>query len=1157
MRDEQSSPNDSHEPRRQPGSLTLDRSGGETALASESLRPDAASSEAGLPDRRLGLALGLALALHGALLPFTFGRTYDAWVHIFFADHYRRSWFDHWEPRWYTGFTMTSYPPGSHQLTALLSNVMGLRAGFVLVQLIVVLLVVLGSYRFSRIWVSRRAAGYAALLAALSSSIIEAVHVFGQLPTIVSLGLLLNALPHVARWLEDGRKRELLSAWSLCAATTAAHHVTTLFGAVFFVGPVIATALLEAFGRPLPDEPEGRPVHVDRRTLIALLARRARRLLPVVLRAAVFGIGLIALLLTVVLPYWLWSRGDPITQVPIPHASRDSFLENPAAGLVFWIVPWGMMLFALPYALYKGFATRRRWPLAASMLLLFVLGTGGTTPIPRFLLRGAFDILTLDRFTFWSTILVLPLAGAGLESLRHGRLGRLVHDQLGQAGWRLGLAAGAVMLIAFAVFVANLTQYRRLQPPRIDIAPIVSFLDKDEHWRWRYLTLGFGDQMAWLAANTRATTVDGNYHSARRLPELTTTPVERLEGAKFRGVPGIGSLQQFLAVPEKYNLKFVFSNDAFYDPLLYFSGWHKLQRLENGIQVWERADIPPLPEILPRREIPLWQRALWGLLPPAALLTALLVAGARAAGGPLARLAIAAGLPELGHRLAPLARVLGWPVSALDRWLLAISRRADGAVTMRARPWQPWLRWAGRLRWPRPAQPRRAALRLILLLAMLAAAGGGGIWWRARAVDSPERAVLAWYDDLDFRRFEPAWQRIDPATRPDFEQFMLERSVEGGLVDSFGKLDALTVTVEALSASQAVVSARASYVTSLSQHEVLREHGLVRSQGRWWILPEAPDPSQPRDPFLRRPSVDWLAQGRRAVTSGTTAFADILDRPALVLRDARLVEAAGALRVVGEVLNSDVDPADLTITAALFAEGGEELAWYNAQTVMLHKLLPKESTPFRVDFEGVAGATLAEAASDLAFRPEARSPLRIARAVADFAVFPRAVVTARDLRRELGVQELRARVEPDGAVTVYGEVRNLGTREVIVPQILAAAYDEQGRVAWVEARYLDAGVRAQRARAFSLRLPAASSLRTVRGLAPDPAAAGARALGGSRPAGADAAAQGSGVGEGRSNGGGLLGEAALAAQRLPLPPGAGYHRVMLIAHGMVVGSEGQ
>src|SRR5690348_11043841 len=54
------------------------------------------------------LALGLALVYHGSLLVSgTFKHTYDAYVHIFFADHYVRSWFDPWDYRWYTGFTLT------------------------------------------------------------------------------------------------------------------------------------------------------------------------------------------------------------------------------------------------------------------------------------------------------------------------------------------------------------------------------------------------------------------------------------------------------------------------------------------------------------------------------------------------------------------------------------------------------------------------------------------------------------------------------------------------------------------------------------------------------------------------------------------------------------------------------------------------------------------------------------------------------------------------------------------------------------------------------------------------------------------------------------------------------------------------------------------
>ncbi len=138
--------------------------------------------------------------------------------------------------------------------------------------------------------------------------------------------------------------------------------------------------------------------------------------------------------------------------------------------------------------------------------------------------------------------------------------------------------------------------------------------------------------MAWLAARTTAASVDGNYHSARRLPELTSTPVERLEGAKYSGVPGLGSLQQFLAIPDKYHLKFVFSNDRFYDPLLSASGWQRLPSLENGVAVWQHDDVEPLAAGRLGRELPRWQRVMWGIVPLTAVGSASLVLMAVALG---------------------------------------------------------------------------------------------------------------------------------------------------------------------------------------------------------------------------------------------------------------------------------------------------------------------------------------------------------------------------------------------------------------------------------------------------------------------------------------------------------------------------------------------
>jgi len=100
----------------------------------------------------------------------------------------------------------------------------------------------------------------------LSASVAEAVHVFGQLPTTFSLGLLLNAMPSIDRWLREGRRRSLLVGVLTIAATTAGHHVTTLFGSVFFLGPVVARVLIDDIRAPLPDDTSGhRPAERDPR----------------------------------------------------------------------------------------------------------------------------------------------------------------------------------------------------------------------------------------------------------------------------------------------------------------------------------------------------------------------------------------------------------------------------------------------------------------------------------------------------------------------------------------------------------------------------------------------------------------------------------------------------------------------------------------------------------------------------------------------------------------------------------------------------------------------------------------------------------------------------------------------------------------------------
>lgn len=1035
-----------------------------------------------------------ALLLHGGLALYgSYANTYDAYIHMFFADHWLKSWFDHWEPRWYTGFTMTSYPPLSHQSVALLSLITGdLRTAFVLVQTSAMALLTVGMVRFARLWVDEEAAQWAALWLVIASGIAETVHVFGQLPTIVSLSFLLNALPYIYRWINGGPKRNLWCGWALIAATTGAHHVTTLFGAVFIMAPVVLLALLQHLHTPLTDEPTA-PRYWTRRTWRALSAQYLRRVIDPTLRTALFGVGALALLFLIVWPYWVWSRTDPISQVPIPHASRDNFFVNLNAGLIFWIIPYGMLIPLMPYIFIKGFG-KRTWPLTASIALMTLLGTGGTTPIPKLLLGGAFDILTLDRFTLWASILMLPLAGRFTVSLNRGAVGRWLQNQFGRATWhsvQLSLMGG---MVAVFIFTVSLPHFRRFQPAPIDMQPIVNFLNKDQHGRWRYLTLGFGDQMAWLSIQTDALQVDGNYHSARRLPEMTTTSVERLEGAKFRGIPGIGSLQQFLNVPEKYNLKYIFSNDNFYDPLLYFYGWHRIGALENDIMVWEREDIPVLPAVLPRREIPLYQRVMFGTLPLAALLAALVTTTSAYWRLPVTVVAEILGVHEQVVRAQRRQEVISgrihkwcnrWFWQPLDSRLLAVTQLALDTDPLPP----PWQARASRL-WHQTqrqaevvsAQTRRTHLFLLVAtLFTLLLVGNFWLRWQQR---QPQAVVAAYYDDIDFKRFDAAYARLNPQTRPTFEAFMLTLSVQGGLLSSYSKLDQLQMTTVIDERMHKEVVVSAGYMTALAAYTNTTTLTLNWVDGTWVIAPSTYDLSQPPEQFLRVPEVNWLAQGGSQVTGGTTNSADLLDRPDLTVLSSRLVQRdGGQYSLVGEVLNQDVDPADVTVTGTIYDTHGNRLTWYNAGDLMIHKVLPLEIVPFRIDFEGVAGAALLDASSEremdpLAFAPQAtwayEKPPEST--IGKFDVVAKAVVTQRDLYRSIGAQDLRVETTPDGTLILHGELINNDLREATIPHLLITLYDDAGEVMWVDHHYLPTAIRPQRTQPFALPLTAAATV---------------------------------------------------------------------------------
>ncbi len=541
------------------------------------------TSDAGFLRRPIPLTMIilLALAVHGPLLLMQLPATtsYDANFHIFFGSHYAHHWFNPWNEKWFAGFSQATYPPLTHQAIALLSYLVGLTEAFMLVQLAAVILLAVGAYRFARLWVNERAASYAGVLAIFTGTISFLVYSAGQLPTTTSAALFFLTLPYLYMWSLRGGARTLLKGVALALAAASAHHVTLIFGSVLFAAPVIALAWHDA-------------------------REQGRRVSPVIQRAVIFallaalGVGI------VLLPYWVAIIRHPIEQMPIPHASRSNFLMNWVYGLNYFVVPYGALILALPFIVIKGASTPRLRILLIAFWATFLIALGGTTPVPKWIFGRAFEILTYERFTLWATILALPLVGLLVE--------RIIDRWHSTGAIAVSCAALATMGFAFVWLV--LSPFHVSSALNVD--PVVSFLNRDQHDQYRYLTLGFGNALPKVSTYANASSVDGEYNSARLLPEMTRYGAAQLTNAKFFGSAGMDSLSAMLRHANHYGLKYVFVHDPFYEPVLVFAGWRQVETFDSGeITVWSKDDAPPARQIPSDSVPPPWQGLLWGILP--------------------------------------------------------------------------------------------------------------------------------------------------------------------------------------------------------------------------------------------------------------------------------------------------------------------------------------------------------------------------------------------------------------------------------------------------------------------------------------------------------------------------------------------------------------
>jgi len=501
---------------------------------------------------------------------------------MFFADHYQKNWFDTWESRWYLGFNVASYPPLAHQTLALVGFAFGLESAYVIITLLFMVLLPIATFRFAKVFISEEAAGYASLASVFFPGILYSVYVWGQFTTLFSLVITLFTVPSFYGYIRSGGLLRFAELIFLFEAALASHH---------FTGLIFAPLLLLA-------------------TFAVILVRKETSIKIGLQRFLLFMLVGLLLSSVVLYPVLISAVGQ---NANIPHATTLNYFENLDLLQLFFTNMYGPFLIFIPLTAVAIHYRRDLLPLFILCLFLLILGLGGTTPLPQVIFGQSWLGLTYERFNLFAILVFAPLFGSVCTYLRRKKFGKTFL---------------AVFLIVCILFSSGAASYSFVRPRQqeVPVTSLVDFLNRENHWRWRYLTLGFeSSDFGKLSMYSNATTIDGWYHRGRDIPELANSSVDYLSGAKF-AKDGMTVLKSILENSSKYHLRFVFCNDAYYEFLLNETGFSLFDVKYEQVTVWAKYDSTPLEisEIVNTSHAPTLLAISWGIVPMAWLIGLLL-----------------------------------------------------------------------------------------------------------------------------------------------------------------------------------------------------------------------------------------------------------------------------------------------------------------------------------------------------------------------------------------------------------------------------------------------------------------------------------------------------------------------------------------------------
>lgn len=335
---------------------------------------------------------------------------------------------------------------------------------------------------------------------------------------------------------------------------------------------------------------------------------------------------------------------------------------------------------------------------------------------------------------------------------------------------------------------------------------------------------------------------------------------------------------------------------------------------------------------------------------------------------------------------------------------------------------------------------------LTVLLVGLAWLQSGGIArTQMRNAQHPEEALRMMLTNVQAHNWDAAYARLANASEVDKRAFMRDFEGSDGSLLTYSNLESFDVWGLHATDEEATLRCRIRYSTALGPIDDVRDITAQREANAWKIvwptkkLPALPPQVIPVN-YLRWDVINRGSQEDWGVEN--------VDSPAVRIISMNAVQRPDRVVILGEIVNEDSVPAYVNVGATLLAPDGQEMAQESSFDEISHTLLPKQVSPYRIDFPNMRLEKIKSVRMDA-----------------------KAMLVPASADPVIAVNNQRIDKDPLGRKVLHGELVDQSGEIVNIPHVIAAYYDNTGKVIWVSDGYVDQALLPQVPVAFAVDVP--------------------------------------------------------------------------------------